>query len=82
MAHRDEKVLVIEQFLSTRRRIREVEREALAKVGAKAPSGNLCSFCGITEKDARFLIHGNGEARICAKCITEIQGTLNDGNSE
>ena len=80
MASSDNKASVIEQFLSTRRRIREIEREALAKIGAKAPGGNLCSFCGITEEEARFLIQGNGEARICANCITEIQGSLNDAS--
>jgi hypothetical protein len=82
MAHSDDRVLVIEQFLSTHRRIREVEREALTKLGAKVPSGNQCSFCGRTKEEVCFLIQGIGDARICERCVAKVHNMLNDTSGE
>ena len=82
MAHSDDKFAVIEQYLSTRRRIREIERNALAKIGTLVTGGNLCSFCGNTEEEVRILIQGIGEARICTACIKLVQSMLNGASRE
>jgi len=82
MANGDDRGSLIEQFLATRRRIREIERKALEKTGTPVPSGHLCSFCGNTQEEARILIQGIGEARICAQCIAQIRNMLNGGGGE
>lgn len=82
MAHGDDRGSLIEQFLGTRRRIREIERNALAKTGTPVPVAHMCSFCGTTEEEARFLIQGLGNARICADCIAQIRNMLNDASGE
>ena len=82
MAQDDDRVSVIEQFLITRRRIREIERNALAKTGTPIPVGQMCSFCGTVEHEARSLIQGLGEARICVECVARIRNMLNDASGE
>jgi hypothetical protein len=76
MAQDDPKVRVIEQYLATRRRIKEIERKGLAKLGAQAPSGPACSFCGWAADGVRVVIEGPNDARICSECIEKITGML------
>jgi ClpX C4-type zinc finger protein len=76
MPRDDPRVEVIEQYLATRRRIKEIERKGLAKLGAPAPSGPTCSFCGWSAYDVLVIIEGPNNARICSECIEKISGML------
>ena len=78
MARDDGKIQVIEQYLATRRRINDVERKARAKLGSPTPDGPTCSFCGWSADDARVLIQGPGDARICSECVEKLNGMLRD----
>jgi hypothetical protein len=76
MAQDKPKVRLIEQHLATRRRIKEIERKRLAKLGGQALTGPTCSFCGWTAEGVRIVIEGPNDARICSECIEKITGML------
>jgi hypothetical protein len=76
MAQDDPKVRMIEQYLATRRRIKEIERKGLRKLGAQAPRGPTCSFCGSAADEVRTIIEGPKDARICSECLEKITGML------
>ena len=78
MTKDNNKIALFEEYLSTRRRIREIERKALAKIGTAAQSGDICSFCSSNQDETQFLVRGHGEARICAECVANVRGILND----
>ena len=76
MARDDAKLQVIEQYLATRRRIKEIERKALSKLGKPPASGPTCSFCGWAADDVLLVIQGPEDARICSECVQSISGML------
>ncbi len=76
MAQDDAKIQVIEQYLATRRRIKDIERQAQAKLGALVPNEPACSFCGWSADDTHVLIQGPGGARICSECVAQLNGML------
>jgi len=76
MARDDGKLQVIEHYLATRRRIKEMERKALSKLGTSPASGPTCSFCGWAADDVRLIIQGPDNARICSECVQSISGML------
>ena len=75
----DERRKLIEQYLATRRRIGDIERKALKKVGAAPEDGVACSFCGKSQGQVTMLIQGAGNAFICADCIKSVKGMLDEG---
>jgi hypothetical protein len=75
MAGSDERLSLIEQYLATKRRIRDIERKALSKLGSPRSEGPTCSFCGATAQDVPLLIQA-ATARICSECIEGINGML------
>jgi hypothetical protein len=81
MGREEKKRQVIEDYLATRRRIRDIEKEALAKVGAIAADASTCSFCG-QAREPLSLVKGDGVARICFECIRQIGGLLDDENGK
>jgi hypothetical protein len=56
----DERRKLIEQYLATRRRIGDIERKALKKVGADPEQAVACSFCGKSQGQVPMLIQGAG----------------------
>jgi len=76
MARDDAKIQVIEQYLATRRRIKDIERKAQAKLGTPVPNGPACSFCGWSADDTHVLIQGPDGARICSECVMQLNGML------
>ena len=76
MARDDPKIQVIEQYLATRRRIKDIERKANAKLGTPPPRGPTCSFCGWSADDVHVLIQGPDNARICSECVGQLGGML------
>jgi hypothetical protein len=76
MAREDPKIQVIEQYLATRRRIKDIERKANAKLGTPPPNGPTCSFCGWSADDVHVLIQGPDNARICSECVEQLGGML------
>jgi hypothetical protein len=78
MSRNDTRIQLIEQYLATRRRINAIERKAHAKLGSPVPTGLACSFCGWSADDARMLIQGPGEARICSECVENLSGMLHN----
>lgn len=77
MAQGDETLQLIEQYLSTKRRIRDIERKAMKKLGSPVPDGPTCSFCGASAQDVQLLIPNQGTARICSECIVQISTIIN-----
>jgi hypothetical protein len=76
MARDDAKLQVIEKYLANRRRIKEIERKALSKLGNPPTSGPTCSFCGWAADDVLLVIQGPDNARICSECVQSISGML------
>ena len=79
---RDAKLQVIEQYLATRHRIKDIERKALSKLGSPPPDGPTCSFCGWSAHDALLLIQGPTDARICSECVENIAGMLKGNHAK
>ena len=75
----DERRKLIEQYLSTKRRIGETERKALKKLGAAHEGGATCSFCGKPQEQVSMLIQGANDAFICSDCIKSVKGMLDEG---
>jgi len=76
MPQSDPKLELIEQYLATKRRIRDIERKALRKIGSPSENGPTCSFCGADTKDVPVLITNEGNARICSECVVQISRML------
>ena len=74
----DPKLELIQQYLATRRRIRDIEKKALKKIGASPENGPTCSFCGAGAKDVPLVITNEGNARICSECVVQISRILKD----
>jgi len=75
----DERRKLIEQYLATKRRIGEIERKALKKLGAAPEGGATCSFCGKSQDQVAMLIQGANDASICSDCIKSLKGMLDEG---
>lgn len=67
---------VLEQYLSTRRRVREIERNALSKIESQAAVLGICTFCGNPDEPPYKMIHGAGNAKICNECVVQIHDAL------
>ena len=77
---------VHEMFITTRERIHDIERKALARIGEPLPprlkQGRQCTLCGEFESDARVVLLGEEHA-ICAECIVLVKEIVDeDGNDQ
>ena len=78
MARDDARIRGIEKFLATQRRIKDIESNALSKIGSLVPDDSACSFCGSSADDVHIVIRGSGDARICTECVEKLGNMLKD----
>ena len=71
---------VTHEFFNTAREIRKIERQVLAKRGARTPEGPFCSFCNSAKEEVPVLIHGQGDAYVCSNCERMIGSMEKDEN--
>lgn len=77
MAQTDQKLRLLQEYILTRRRICEIERKAMSKLGEAAlPNGPFCSFCSAAESEVEYLVRGVGDAYICQVCVQHITDTM------
>lgn len=81
MPNIDEMRELLQQYLSTRRRIADIERKALRKLGTPA-QGVLCSFCGTAESQVPLMVSGGDNTFICAVCIESFASILKGVNGQ
>lgn len=79
MADAGRQLEVLHQYLATRRRIREIERKAMAKLepGALA-TGPFCSFCQAAGSEVAYFVEAPNDVRICSLCVQQITSVLGD----
>jgi hypothetical protein len=67
--------------IETRRRIRAIERKALARLGDRVTppleQGRQCTLCAQYESDVRVISLGNVHA-VCAECITLVKEIVDE----
>ena len=72
---------VHQMFIATGKRIREIERKALARTGKPVPprleQGRQCTLCGNFESDVRVVPLGEKHA-ICAECIVLVKQIVDE----
>ncbi len=70
------------QFLNTRRRIIEIERKALRKLGKgpKTLEGPQCSFCSKYLSEVENLVQGIEGVNICSECVAFLSEVLTNGD--
>ena len=76
--------VVRQMSIATRKRIRDIERKALARLGRPVaqPSeqGRQCTLCAQYESDVRLVALGNSHA-VCAECIVLVKEIVDEDKS-
>jgi hypothetical protein len=73
--------VVHHEFIATRKRIREIERKALARMGERVSEpteqGKQCTLCARYESDVRLVTLGEAHA-VCAECIVLVKEIVDE----